>query len=196
MSDFNASGGNGQMHFAKTSSFTVEDIYWGYMVRSGLGPSIGVVIAQAASFFLGACLLTAAIGILVLPTLMFDGDIGVMRMGAATLFGAMAAYLLWFASRGTRAELHVDTSVGEIREVICNRAGRPTTVGCYGFDTIGGVFLDEREDENWATLVLRYRNTAQTVCVAEGTEAQLMPLRDRLGQDLMVQAKTTRSRAA
>lgn len=196
MSDLNASGQRGTAAFAKPSGFSVEDIYWGYIVKSGRRPSIGVVVGQALSFFFGACFLTAAIGILMMPTLMFDGDLGPMRIGAAVLFGAVSAYLLWFASRGSQPELHIDTSVGEIREVICNRAGRPTTVGCYGFDTIGGVFMEQHPTENTASLVLRYRNTAQTVCVAEGIEAQLIPLRDRLGQDLMLEPKTGRSRAA
>lgn len=196
MTDLNASGQTGMGPMVKSSGFSVEDIYWGYIVKSGRRPGIGIVLAQVTSFFFGACFLTAATGILLLPTVMFDGDIGPMRIGAAVLFGAVAVYLLWFASRGSQPELHVDTSVGEIREVICNRAGRPTTVGCYGFDTIGGVFMEQHPTEHTATLVLRYRNTAQTVCVAEGIEAQLIPLRDRLGQDLMVEPKTGRSRAA
>lgn len=196
MSDLNASGQRDAAAFARPSGFSVEDIYWGYIVKSGRRPPIGVVVAQALSFFFGACFLTAGIGILMMPTLMFDGDLGPMRIGSAVLFGAVSVYLLWFASRGSQPELHIDTSVGEIREVICNRAGRPTTVGCYGFDTIGGVFMEQHPTENTASLVLRYRNTAQTVSVAEGIEAQLIPLRDRLGQDLMLEPKTGRSRAA
>ncbi len=196
MTDFNASAGALQGEFARMSSFSVEDTYWGYIIRSGRGPSVGVMLAQAASFFFGACFLTASLGILLLPTLIFDGDLGVMRMAAAVLFGAVAAYLLWFASRGTQAEVHVDTSVGEIREVICNRAGKPTTVGCYGFDTIGGVFLDEQEPGGRASLVLQYRNTSQSVAVAEGTAAQLLSLRDRLGQDLMLQPRTSAQASA
>lgn len=196
MTNTNVSVQHNQQRLARPSSFQVEDTYWGYIVRSGRGPSLGVVLSQAVSFFFGACFLTAAVGILLMPTMMFDGDLGVFRVGAATLFGAFAIYLLWFASRGTRAELHVDNSVGEIREVICNRAGKPTTVGCYGFDTIGGVFLDYSEDTGTSNLVLRYRNTVQTVPVAEGTEAQLIGLRDRLGHDLMVVPQTLSSMAA
>ncbi|MEJ6402311.1 hypothetical protein [Yoonia sp. 2307UL14-13] len=190
MSDTNVSVQGEPYRFAKTSTFEVEDTYWGYIVRSKRGPSLGVIVSQAVSYFLGACFLTACFGILMLPTMMFDGDLGVMRIGAATLMGAVAAYLLWFASRGTRAELHVDNSIGEIREVIRNRAGRPTTVGCYGFDSIGGVFMDNDEETGLSTLVLRYRNTVQTVPVAEGSEAQLISLRDRLGNDLMVVPQT------
>lgn len=195
MTDFTASVTGVHDNLAKPSSFAVEDIFWGYIIRSGLGPSIGVAFAQAVCFFFGVCLLTAAAGILLLPTLFFDGDLGAMRIGSAALFGAFAFYLLWFASRGTQTEVHVDTSVGEVREVICNRAGRPTTVGCFGFDTIGGVYLQHDDVSEKAVLSLRYRNTSQSVTIAEGTEAQLIGLRDRLAGDLMV-TPTTTSKAA
>ena len=193
MANANVSIPAGRQQLVSTAPFQVEDTYWGYIVRSNRRPSIGILLAQATSFFFGACFLTAAIGILVLPTIMFDGDFGVFRLGATTLFGAVAFYLLWFASRGTRSELHVDNSVGEIREVIRNKAGRPTTVACYGFDTIGGVFLDNNCQTGVANLVLRYRDSIHSVMVAEGTEAQLAGLRDRLGMDLMVVPETLRS---
>ena len=186
MSDVHASVIGIQDNLAKPSSYLVEDIYWGYIIRSGKGPSMGVALAQAVCFFFGVCLLTAAAGILVLPTLFFDGGFGTMRIGSAALFGAFAGYLLWFASRGTQAEVHVDTSTGEIREVICNRAGKPTTVSAFGFETIGGVFLNADPKSGIHVLSLRYRNTAQTVTVAEGTEAQLIALRNRLAHDLMI----------
>ncbi|WP_342075386.1 hypothetical protein [Yoonia sp. SS1-5] len=186
MTNINVAVPGGAQHLARPSTFSVEDTYWGYVVRSGRGPSLSVVMSQIASFFFGACFLTACFGILLMPSIAFDGGTGAFRVGAATLFGAVAFYLLWFASRGTRPELHVDNAVGEIREVICNRAGKPTTVGCYGFDTIGGVFIETDPESSLSTLVLRYRNTVQTVAVAEGTEAQLIGLRDQLARDLMV----------
>ncbi|WP_108815938.1 hypothetical protein [Loktanella sp. Alg231-35] len=172
---------------AKPSTFEVENVFWGYKIRTGRGPSFGVAFGQAASFFFGVCLLTASIGILALPTLFFDGPLGVMRIGSATLFGAASAYLLWFASRGSRPEVHVDTSLGEIREVICNRAGRPTTVGSYGFDTIGGVLVEEDMATGLSRLVMQSHNSSHNVIVAEGTDAQLMSLRDQLAHDLLGQ---------
>lgn len=196
MADLNASDQTGQTFTTKSAGLSVEDIYWGYIIRSGRRPGTAIMLAQGVSFFFGACLLSAAVGMLLLPTSMFDAGLGTMRMGAAVLFAAIALYLLWFASRGSVPELHVDTSTGEIREVIVNRVGRPSTVGCYGFDSIGGIFMEEDTETGMATLILRYRNTAQTVFVAEGTVAQLIPLRDRLGRDLMVDAKTGQSRAA
>ncbi|MFQ1700647.1 hypothetical protein ACJ5NV_08630 [Loktanella agnita] len=189
MTDFNAPEGSLQMHLAKSSCFTVDDTYWGYIVRSGRGPAIGIMLAQAASFFLGACFLTAALGILILPMMGLADNLGAIGIGAAVMFMTVAAYLLWFASRGTQSEVHVDTSVGEIREMICNRTGKPTLVGAYGFDTVSGIHIEEQAEGQQAQLVMQHRNGAHHLIIAEGSAAQLISLRDRLGQDLMIAPK-------
>lgn len=196
MTDTNASPVEFAGDIARVSPFEVEDIFWGYKVRTGNGAPFSVMFGQAICFFFGVCLLTATFGVLVLPTLFFDGGAGIMRVGAATLMGAAAFYLLWFASRGTLAEVHVDTTVDEIREVVCNRAGRPTTVAVYGFDEIGGVFIEQNEEDGTYQLILRYRNTSQSVSVAEGTEAQLTPLRNRLAHDLLGASLPSQTEAA
>jgi hypothetical protein len=175
------------MHMTKTSQFSVEDTFWGYQIQSGRPPAMGLILAQSFSYFFGACFMIAAVSIIAVP-LMFSGEgVGVMRIVASVLFAAAGFYLLWFASRGSQTELHVDTSVGEIRQVISNRAGKPTTVGAYGFDMIGGIHIIDGHSPN-SLLVLQYRDTDQQISVAEGLEAQLIPLRDRLAQDLMVGA--------
>jgi len=185
MTDMNAMGADFTGDIARTSPFEVEEIFWGYKIRSGSGAPFSVMFGQAVCFFLGVCLMTATFGVLVLPTLFFDGDAGFMRAGAAVLMGASAFYLLWFASRGTQSEVHVDTQQNEIREVVCNRSGKPTIVASYAFEDIGGVFLDIDESSGQSYLSLGYSDTAQTIAVATGTEAQLLPLRDRLARDLL-----------
>ncbi|MDO6589737.1 hypothetical protein DS901_08125 [Loktanella sp. D2R18] len=171
----------------KSPQFSVEDTFWGYQIQSGRAPAMGLVVAQSFSYFFGACFMIAAVSIVGAPILFFGEGVGVMRVVASVLFAAAAFYLLWFASRGSQTEIHVDTSVGEIRQVIINRAGKPTTVGAYGFETIGGVHIIDGLDP-MSLLVLQYRDTEKQVSVAEGLEAQLIPLRDRLAQDLMVGA--------
>ncbi|KJZ20342.1 hypothetical protein TW80_05920 [Loktanella sp. S4079] len=178
------------MQIAKSSSFSVEDTFWGYQIKSGRSPALGVVLAQILSYLFGASFMIAAVSILAMPVLFFDGNIGVIRIMASVLFGAVGFYLLWFASRGSQAEVHIDTSVGEIREVITNRAGRPTTIGAYGFDAISSVGIEPQSESAVAALVLEYRDSGQRVSVAEGIEAQLVPLRDRLAQDLMVETRS------
>lgn len=170
---------------ARPSQYEVEDLYWGYIIRARGGPKLSVAIGQAVSFFLGTACMTAALGILILPALLFDGGVGAMRVGAATLFGAASAYLLWFASRGTQPEVQVDTNLAEIREVICNRAGRPTTIASYRFEGVSGIMMSDEDETGTAELALQYHDSDRVIIVASAPTAQLIPLRNRLASDLL-----------
>lgn len=156
---------------------------WGYIVRAGNRPPLDLVILQVLAYFLGVCFVTAGIGILVLPALMSGLDLGPLRMGAAVLFGAGAVYLLWFASRGSKVDVHVDTSAREIREVIANRVGKPTVLQSYGFGEIGGVYVETAAGDAPAQLVIGYRG--RSILIALGETDELDELRKRLSRDLM-----------
>jgi len=196
MTDHKQSAADFAGEIARTEPFEIEDVFWGYKVRSGSGAPFSVVVGQAVCFFFGVSLVTATFGVLVLPTLFFDGGAGIMRVGGATMMGAVGFYLLWFASRGTLAQVHVDTRQNEIHEVVCNRSGKPTTVATYAFDDISGIFLEVDEGTGQVQLLLGYGDTSQTIAVASGTEAQLLPLRDRLARDLLGRPNATGSQAA
>ncbi len=185
MTDMHASPADFADEIARATPFVIEEVFWGYKVRPRRGAPFSVMVGQAFCLFFGACLMTAALGVLVLPALFFDSGAGIMRIGAATLMGAAGGYFLWFASRGTLAELQIDTRLKEIREVVCNRSGRPTTVATYTFDEIGGIFLEPDVETGQMHLLLGYLDTRQTIAVATGTEAQLLNLRDRLARDLL-----------
>lgn len=188
MTDIHAGAIPTARNLADPSTFSVDDVFWGYHIRSGLRPAFAVVLGQVLSFFLGACFATAALGILLLPTVFFDGDFTAMRIGSAALFGAASAYLLWFASRGTQTAVEVDISFSEMRQVIHNRAGGPTTVAALPFDAISGIYIEKPDGAALSSLVLRHTLATQTLVVAQGTEAQLIPLQARLAQDILTRA--------
>lgn len=185
MTDMHASPDDFTGDIARATPFAIEEVFWGYKVRPRTGAPFSVMFGQALCFFFGVCLMTAALGVLVLPALFFDSGAGIMRIGAATLMGAAGGYLLWFASRGAVAELHINTRLKEIREVVCNRSSKSTTVAAYTFDDIGGIFLEPDQETGQVHLLLGYLDTRQTIAVATGTEAQLLALRDRLVRDLL-----------
>lgn len=185
MTDMNATFADFSREIARTATFEVEEVFWGYKVKSGKGAPFTVMVGQAICFFFGVCLMTATFGMLVLPTLFFDGGLGFFRVGAATLMGAAGFYLLWFASRGVLPEIHFDTRENQLREVVCNRSGKPTTVATYAFEEIGGIYLEPDHETGQTQLLLGYLDTAQTIAVASGPEALLLPLRDRLALDLL-----------
>lgn len=172
---------------ATQSCFVVDDTYWGYVVRCTEAESIWVQIAQGAAWFAGICFAIAAVGLWAVPMTQLEAEILPMKLGATFVLSGMAVYLLWFASRGTHSELQVDTSLGEVREIVRNQAGSPTLLGRHGFDAIGGVLIDRSTlRQGRACLVLRYGNTTQFMPVAWGTEDELKGLRDRMGHDLMI----------
>ena len=170
-----------------TGLFEVEESYWGYTVRgTGLAPPT-VRITQTLAWAVGFAALVAAASIWFAPQVLPMDDPFLGRLGTSGLLVAFAALLLWFAGRGATAETQVDLSLAEVREVVRSTGGKPRLVVRYGFDEIGGVFLDRGHvPAGQARLVLRYRNTAQTLAVAVGPVDALTGLRDRLGRDLKV----------
>jgi len=175
----------GKEYAGRRPQFSIDETYWGYVVRPQGRPRLIIQVQQYAATLIGAGFLAGAIGMLLVPQLASDTIDLAMRAGAATIFASIAAFCLWFATRGSETELQIDNNRGEVREVIRNRAGNSTLLGTYGFDAIGGVFID-RSGGKTAELVLRYRNTNQTLPVARGHALTLESLRDRLGQDLML----------
>lgn len=174
-----------------THLFRVDETYWGYIVRSTEPPSMILVFSQAISWLVGIGFLVATLGFWLMPSAVFSSGVLGMKFGATVVTVASAVFCLWFASRGTDSEIQVDTQLGEVREVVRNRTGRSTLLGRYGFDAIGSVFIDlggqtQRDANVEGALVLRYRNTAQTLHVATGPMGLLGPLRDRLGRDMML----------
>lgn len=171
--------------FKSKTPFSIEDASWGYIIRSDKGDSLGVVVLQSASFLLGVGFLIAAVGMVTLSPLMFGAELTPFRMGAAVLFGAASAYLLWFASRGTQTEIQIDTSLREIREVIRNRAGRPSTVGTYDFAAMTDVFVQESDAAGGAMLVVQDDDHGVSICVAKAPAAALGALEDRVARDVL-----------
>ncbi|SMY09047.1 hypothetical protein [Flavimaricola marinus] len=177
---------------AETNLFEVDETYWGYIVRSSEQTPVHVVLIQGIAWMIGIAFVVATLGLWVLPSTVTHGPALGLKLGATVVTSSIAALTLWYASRGTQSEIQIDTRLGEVREVIRNKAGKASLVGRYGFDAIGGVFIDRSGASNGLSkgnLVLRYRNTAQTLHVASGGLMGLAPLRDRLGRDLMIMPK-------
>lgn len=172
-------------------SFAVDETHWGYVVRHTEAEPVQVQIAQGIAWFAGIGFAVATLGLWLTPMTVMQGDVLSMKLGATFVLAGIAAYLLWYASRGIGSELQIDTALGEVREVVRNQAGRPSLIGRYGFDAIGGVHIDRTVlHHGEPCLVLRQGNSPQVIPVAWGPEPQLTALRDRMGRDLMIRPLT------
>ncbi len=183
MADMDRLSLNGIRQKGRTKGLSIENQPWGYVIRSGNRPPLGMLIGQLAGYFFGVSFVTAGLGLLLLPGLFPTDEFGPMRIGAATLFGAGATYLLWFSSRGIKVDVEINTAEQAIREVIQNRVGPATVIGHYAFSDIGGVYLETAAGAAPAQLVLGCRG--QMILVAEGSTDQLTLLREQLSKDLM-----------
>lgn len=176
--------------------FCTEETHWGYIVRSTNDSGHGLILTQSLSLLSGAALLAAALGMWLIPGMLFGSDALMMRLFATIVFVAMSALLLWYSSRGTVSEIQIDNARGEIREVIRNHTGRMSLLACYSFDSIGNVELEPSGTDAAASLVLRYRNSADTVEVATGRKGALNTLRDRISRDVIVGTSAMAKRKA
>ena len=169
-----------QMPGAAGPGFRIEETFWGYrIVPRGIVPC-RMVMLQLTALAGGAIFMAAAVSVVMAN----PADI-LFRLPILLGIGAIGAALLWCATRGALVQFEVDAMQSEVREVVRHRTGRATVLARYGIDCVGGVFI-QRCGQTGASLKLRYRNTARTMTIAAGDEADLMRLRDRLGRDLIV----------
>jgi hypothetical protein len=163
------------------TGFAIQEAYWGYRIIPEGAPPLRLVVMQAAAMLGGAALIAGSVALMFMSR---STDF-VFMIPAIMLILAAGTTLMWFASRGTMINIEVDSMAGEVREVVRNRTGGMSVISRYGFDCVGSVFI-QRPVAGTATLMLRYRNTARTLAVASGPEADLARLRDRMGRDLIV----------
>lgn len=176
--------------------FCTEETHWGYIVRSTNDTGHSMIFTQSLSLIAGAALLAAALGMWIIPGMLFSVDALMMRLFSTIVFVAASAMLLWYASRGTISEIQIDNARGEIREVIRNHTGRMSLLACYSFDSIGKVVLEPSAKNGPASLVLLYRNSSESVEVATGREGALSTLHDRISRDVIVGANAIAKRKA
>ncbi len=162
----------------------LNDTYWGYVIHNDDKASALVMSMQIGATVVGAAFLLAAVGLWVLPSaIVSSGDIELTAIASA-FFAVMGGLFLRYASRGTEVEIQVDTNSKELREVVRNRAGRPSLLAIWPFDAFGGLFIDRSRAEQSA-LMLRLRNTSTVVEIARGSLKEVEALRDRLGRDML-----------
>jgi hypothetical protein len=177
--------------------YLIQETYWGYILRSSARPDMTVLAAQGASWLLGILALAGVGALWFGPSAAAAAELFGFRIGFSTLLTSLGMFLLWFASRGSLAEVQVDTARGEVREVLCNRVGRPTVLGRYGFDAfldvrlepVGGHGSAGRRKQGDVVVVLQFRNTSHRIEVVAGSRDDLTSLQDRLAVDLMLRAR-------
>lgn len=166
--------------------YMLNETYWGYVIRAADDTVSPLGARQAVAGLCGAVSALFALVIWAGPAAMLSVNVPEMRIALSVFFLGLALMLVRYATRGDNVELEIDTKAGELREVVRNRAGRPSLLGRWDFSEFGGVFVDRSSgDLTDMGLMLRYRNTSTVIEVARGPLARVESLRDRIGRDLL-----------
>ncbi len=170
----------------ESGTLHLDETYWGYIIRSGPEVSSTLQLLKAMAWLAGVGFYLAAVGVWLMPEMMFGGNALMMKGLGSALMVSIAVLLGWFARQGHVAEVQVDCAQSELREVMRDTRGRGTLIGRHRFQDIGAVFIDRTgADRGRARLLIRLGGSAVSVPIAQGRVERLEHLRDRLGRDLL-----------
>lgn len=163
----------------KSSDVLVQDMEVGYLIRTECNPGRDVLFMQHSSMVLGVISIAGAGLLAIFPT----SGLGPLTWGIVVILLALATLMFDFARQRQQCEFEVDLGRRELREMGRNRSGRMRVVARYRFDTVSGLFIDQRRGQ--PALVLRLGQSERVLPVASGPREDLVPLARRLGQDLL-----------
>lgn len=128
------------MPVAETPRFSpVRDAYWGFTIRSDASVDGAELTGRGVVLLVGAAATLAALGMWLVPSADFLGPALPLKLGAAVVLGALASVLMHWGTRGRRVTLEIDTSMGEVRQVVTHLTGRSEVLAVHGFDAVTGL---------------------------------------------------------
>ncbi|WP_375256317.1 hypothetical protein [Yoonia sp.] len=166
------------------ASFEIVRMDGGYALRPLMKVQWRILVGQFLSYLIGICFAVVALGTFLVPVLFFDGALTSLRIGAAGMSGAVAAYLLWFASRGTRSEVQIDFETELIRALIPHRGGAPTLLGVYPFSAFSALLHRPSGLAGLSDLALQPKDGGSALWLARAETAEIAALQSRLERDL------------
>lgn len=185
-SGFQSRGGAATYAFDPARGPLLTEKYWGFTIRNTTRLTLWIGLTQFISLLVGAGFLAAALGLWFAQAGILPQESIVLRGLLSVFFVMLGAILISYANRGTASELQFDQNLGEVREVVHNRAGKPTLVSNCGFDALNGLAVDRRKGRaDRVDLILRHQSVGSDMLVASGTEAQIGVLFGRLERELL-----------
>lgn len=191
--DFDAfEGGFGETaNEPPVASYSVEETFWGYIVRSNLPESLWVTLGQGLSGVVAMSFLVASIGMWLMPGAMFAGSVVGMKALASLVLLTIAFLLARYADTGQQFELQVDTRLGEVREVAQTRTGNSKVVATYGFDAVQSlIIVPSRIGSGIGQLMMKRIDDRAPVTIAVGMVSSLERLQSRVERDLILQGRS------
>lgn len=161
----------------------VRDHFWGYEISRSVHVIDLAGLARGAAILFTISAFTAAWLVWLVPAMAFAGDALIAKALASFVLICLGVVLIRIASRSTRVRVQIDTSVGEVREVVRGMFGTTIVLSRYGLDTVEDVSVaTSRTDPTFGQVHLSMKH-GETIPVGDGVVMALRPLRDRIAGD-------------
>ena len=91
------------------------------------------------------------------------------------------------AARGTQVRVQIDTSTGELREVVDGAFGGNLVLSTYGLDAVEAVeVVESTENRGFGQVQIQVRG-ANVISAGDGAVSALAVLRDRIANDCAIE---------
>ncbi len=158
---------------------------WGYVIRPCENVLVRAAYGEMTAVFFAVLTGMAAYGQWLIPGSNASAELIPFKIAGTVIFFVIAGMLYLIARRGLCHEVHVDLKQRELRTARRNRRGRATPVSAVAMDDVERVFL-QRAKASLLRSRLCVKLAGQTALmeIAEGSEAELAPILQRLALDL------------
>lgn len=161
----------------------VTEHFWGYEVCPNEQIVDIAVFLRLLCGVLAVATVAGAMGIWLFAGMGFIAQTTVAKAVGSGFLICLSMILTRIAARGTQVRVQVDTSAGELREVVTGPFGSNVVLAQYGFDTVQGVELvGSRGHRAMGQICIEIKGGA-VVPVGDGALVVLSALRDRLAND-------------
>jgi len=160
----------------------VEEQHWGYEVRPAQISNRVNTIIRLSSYLVS--LAFGIVGILALVWPMQDLGLSHKAQGFFAVGSlALAALAAHISSSHRSVRIQIDTTVGELREIIESPSRGGQVLARYGFDSIAAVEIVTSAKKSSSGQLQARVNGYGAVLVADGSISTLRSLGDRLAMD-------------
>lgn len=157
--------------------------FWGFEVRPNEQIFDIAVLMRALTSFFAAAAFIAALGVWLLPSAALAAAAFSSKLIASFLLMLGAVLLARVAVRGTQVRVQLDTSAGELREVVDTVFGGGLVLATYGLDTVEAVNVVESQgNRGFGQVQIQVRGVG-VVAAGDGAVSALAALRNRIAHD-------------
>jgi|GEM_PF-2807337 len=163
------------------SRLKFRDTNWGFAVEVVSNSNGQKSVAETAFKAVGIGMLLMG-GWIALPQMGFQVVDSMTRLGLSAAFVIIGFSLFTYASRGFVPELRIDTNRREVAIGTMSSRGLFTPRKTISAKDVQSFFLLRAKNNSPATLCARRRNGNTMVKIMSGTEADLVPVLERISE--------------